>query len=52
MAKKTTIVKDKTTSEKVAKIASKQLKDKNTSKDDRSTAASALAQAVKNKLKK
>jgi len=52
MAKKTTIMKDKTTSEKVAKIASKRLKDEKTSKEDRSTAASALAQAVKNKLKK
>ena len=49
MAKKNTTQKDKTTSEKVAKIASKQLKDENTSKKNRSTAASALAQAGKRK---
>lgn len=49
MAKKNTTQKDKTTSEKVAKIALKQLKDENTSKKNRSTAASALAQAVKRK---
>jgi hypothetical protein len=52
MAKKKTTQKDKTTSEKVAKIASKQLKDENTSKKDRSTAASALAQAVNRKPQK
>jgi hypothetical protein len=42
-------VKDKTTSVKVAKIASKQLRNKNTSKENLSTAASALSQAVNHK---
>lgn len=51
MAKKKTTQKDKTTSEKVAKIASQQLKDKNKSKDDLSTAGSALVQAVNRKPK-
>jgi hypothetical protein len=50
MAKKTT--NNKTTSERVAKIASQQLKDKNKSKDDLSTAGSALVQAVNRKPKK